>query len=109
MQLLGCWKKDTFQKKNKMKKIITILVVIAVIAGIVLTCCNAKHVQEERKRETDSSMFVIIEETDFWQIVYNKETKVMYAVSVGAYNRGTFTMLCDKDGKPQLWGGNNNE
>jgi hypothetical protein len=27
----------------------------------------------------------------------------MYAVSSGAYNGGTFTLLVDENGKPMLW------
>ena len=37
------------------------------------------------------------------QIVYHKETKVMYAVSCGSYNYGNLTVLVDADGKPMLW------
>jgi hypothetical protein len=48
-------------------------------------------------------MFVEIEQTGTWEIVYHKETKVMYAVSYGSYNCGTFTVLLDADGKPMLW------
>lgn len=55
-------------------------------------------------------MFVVVEETSCWIVVYHKGTKVMYAVSSGGYNEGTFTLLCDKDGKPLLWRGDyNNE
>lgn len=31
--------------------------------------------------------------------------KVMYAVSGGAYNNGTFTLLVNPDGTPMLWEG----
>lgn len=32
-----------------------------------------------------------------------EEAKVMYAVSYGTSNCGTFTLLVDADGKPMLW------
>lgn len=79
------------------------IIILVIIVGAILTCCNIKHVQVKQETETNNSMFIVIEQTPLWKIVYNKETKVMYAVSNGYYNAGTFTMLCDKDGKPQLW------
>lgn len=82
---------------------------LVIIAGVILTGCNLQYTQDERKPENEKSMFVVVERTLQCNIVYNKETKVMYAVSNGAYNGGTFTMLCDKDGKPQIWNGNANE
>ncbi len=51
------------------------------------------------------SMFVEIERTNSWKIVYDIETKVMYVVSYGSYNRGTFTLLTDENGNPKLWDG----
>lgn len=86
-----------------------LLLLLAIIAGIILTACNVQYVQDERKSEIEESMFVIVERTMTWNVVYNKTTKVMYAVSNDYYNGGTFTMLCDKDGKPQLWKGSVNE
>lgn len=48
-------------------------------------------------------MFVCVEETSSWRIVYDKNTKVMYAVSSSSYNYGTFTVLVDVDGNPLVW------
>ena len=86
-----------------------IIIILVIIVGVILTCCNIKHVQEIQETKANNSMFIVIEQTPLWEIVYNKETKVMYAVSSGSYNRGNFTMLCGKDGKPQLWEGNETE
>lgn len=36
-------------------------------------------------------------------IFHHRETKVMYAVSGGTYNRGNFTLLVNSDGSPMLW------
>ena len=83
-----------------------LLLSLAIIACVVLTCCNYQYTQDGRKPENEKSMFVIVERTLQWNVVYNKDTKVMYTVSSGTDNGGTFTMLCDKDGKPQLWDGN---
>ena len=51
-------------------------------------------------------MFVYIQSTAFSQgydVVYQKDTKVMYVVSRGTYNQGTFTMLVNPDGSPMLY------
>ena len=85
------------------------LLLPVIIAGVILTGCNLQDAQDERKPENEKSMFIVVERTTYWNIVYNKTTKVMYAVSRGGYNGGNFTMLCNKDGKPQLWEGNANE
>ena len=86
-----------------------IIVILVIIAGIILTCCSIKYVQEKQETKANNSMFIVIEQTPLWEIVYNKETKVMYAVSDDTYSRGIFTMLCDKDGNPQLWKESANE
>lgn len=64
---------------------------------------------DNSKKVKESSMFVEIESTYNYKIVYHKETKVMYAVSGSSYNNGTFTLLVDADGKPMLYEGDNNE
>lgn len=71
---------------------------------ISLTGCDNAKVEEVSKTATSkSSMFVRVEQVDGWRIVYHKETKVMYAVSDGYNNKGTFTLLVDKNGKPMLY------
>ena len=46
---------------------------------------------------------VEVEQTGGYRIVYDKYTKVMYAVSAGYYNFGTFTLLVDANGNPLLY------
>ena len=82
-----------------MKKIILFAFVIALF----LAGCG-QSVQTDYSKD-NKSMFTIVEDTEYWYVVYDNETKVMYAVSDGAYNRGTFTMLVDADGKPMIWEG----
>lgn len=86
------------------KKISIILIILFLI---ILIGCGAKTSETEAAVE---SMFVIIEENFGWQVVYHRDTKVMYAVSNGSYNRGGFTLLVDSDGNPLLYeGGNSND
>lgn len=78
---------------------------ILLFAAMLFTSCNLSTV-EKQPRLDESSMFVIIEKTGAWNVVYHKETKVMYAVASGVYNVGTFTLLVDREGKPLLYKGN---
>jgi len=84
------------------KKIIILLVALCLI---LVTGCSYNEVENINDREdtTKSSMFIIIEETDSWKVVYHKESKVMYTVSCGYYNQGAFTLLVDADGTPLLY------
>lgn len=77
------------------------LAYILILSMLLLSGC--KRVESVNDNNKDTSMFVIVEQTGTWDVVYHKETKVMYAVSCGAYNGGTFTLLVDADGKPMLW------
>lgn len=54
-------------------------------------------------KQNETSMFVEIECTDIWKVVYHKETKVMYAISSSGDNYGNFTLLVNADGSPMLW------
>lgn len=83
-----------------MKKIL----VAAILCVLLVTGCNIKKPDRyEDESKNDSSMFVIIEETLHYQILYNKKTKVMYAMSCSYYNYGNFTVLVNSDGTPMLW------
>lgn len=77
-------------------------IILAVIACMMLSSCKSV---ETAKDEDNTSMFVTIETTTFWDVVYHKDTKVMYVVSTGSYNHGTFTLLVDADGKPMIYEG----
>lgn len=77
-------------------------IILAIIACMMLSSCNRV---ETAKKEDDTSMFVKVETTRYWEVVYHKDTKVMYAVSTGTYNYGTFTLLVDAAGKPMIYEG----
>ncbi len=84
--------------KSKIAIVLLLIFLLSIVAG-----CGSTYVEEEGKNE--NSMFVIVERTNGWWIVYHKDTKVMYAISNGHYNGGTFTMLVNADGSPQIWKG----
>jgi hypothetical protein len=82
-----------------MKKILFIY-----IACMILLCgCSVAETEKAYENQESTSMFVEVEQAMCWKIVYHKETKVMYAVSDGSYNHGTFTLLVNADGTPMLY------
>lgn len=83
-----------------MKRII--LFVVSILFVFSLCSCSHDTVDIESCQKT-SSMFVMIEDTGIWNIVYHKDTMVMYVVSRGSYNQGTFTLMVNPDGTPMLY------
>ena len=79
-----------------MKKVTVFLLACAM--ATTMAACNAEI---EKTDSGDTSMFVQVEKTNQWRIVYHRETKVMYAVSRGA--KGVFTTLVNADGTPMTY------
>lgn len=81
-----------------MKKILCLVLIVMML----FTFVGCSTVPEE-KASDETSMFVRVETGNLmgysYNIVYHKDTKVMYAVSYETY----FTVLLDADGKPLLW------
>ena len=84
-----------------MKRLITILLIVLMLTGCGTSADNS--FKNGSKESVDASRFVTVEDTWSWIIVVDRETGVMYAVSQGCYNMGTFTLLVDRDGKPLIW------
>ena len=88
-----------------MKRFIAIMVLILCVC---LCACDTVQSQEEIDKSSSggkTSMFIKLESASSWLVVYHKDTKVMYVVSCGYYNCGTFTMLVNADGTPMVYGG----
>lgn len=81
---------------------------VLIFATFVITSCQTPA-RDKGVNTNAKSRFVVVEKSWSWQVVYDKETLVMYAVANRAYNRGNFTLLVDSDGKPLLWKGGNND
>ena len=79
-----------------MKKIFALFCII-----FVLGLCGCDAISDD----TFNPMFVLVEHNTFYnyRIVYHKDTKVMYAVSSGNNNSGTFTLLVNPDGTPMVY------
>ena len=78
---------------------------ICIVCMILLCGCSVAKTEEAHENQESTSVFVEVEQTLWWKIVYHKDTKVMYAVSGGTYNCGTFTLLVNADGTPMLYKG----
>ena len=75
-----------------MKKIIAVLLCVCLL----LTGCGVVN-------RVTNSMFITVESGLDYKVVYHRDTKVMYAVSEGSSNIGTFTLLVNPDGSPMLY------
>lgn len=80
-----------------------IFFLLLILAVALCGCAETTTVQSP----ATESRFIIVEKTMYWDVVYDRETLVMYAISRGSYNCGTFTPLYDTDGSPLLWKGVN--
>jgi len=80
-----------------MKKLIAML-----ILTVMLVSCSSST--EANARNADR--FELIQSTSWCDVVVDTETGVEYAVSTGAYNWGSMTVLVDADGNPLIWKGN---
>ena len=86
------------------------ILIFALLLCLLMCSCNAAVVTSEKDNasgalEAKTSMFIKLEETYEWRVVYHKDTKVMYAVSIGQYNNGNFTLLVNADGTPMGYEG----
>lgn len=85
------------------KRIVACILTITLISMLMIGCTSVSSTDTVSDRI--DNMFVRVGRSDYINvdIVYDSETKVMYAISCGPYNRGTMTLLVNKDGSPKLW------
>lgn len=88
--------------KKKRGNFINRFLILSVLMIICLNGCSQTKVSKQENTPT-KSMFIVIETTGIWGVVYHRDTKVMYAVSYDMYNSGTFTLLVNADGSPMIW------
>lgn len=81
------------------KKILIGAVIVTIVSSLVSCAATTKSSSGNQK----TSMFIEVEATAYWKVVYHKDTKVMYAVSMGHDNYGNFTVLVNPDGSPMLY------
>ena len=84
-----------------MKKLIVMLMLLVMLVG----CGNSSEADVRDGEKSSQKRFVPVEIDWSYEIVVDRETRVMYAISNGAYNHGTFTVMVDENGKPLIWEG----
>ena len=86
-----------------MKK--AVLIMLIVLTVILLSSCSKMDRVPEQPKEEKSTSFMIYESYNNGQILIDRDTQVMYWMSVGTYNYGTLTLLVEEDGSPKIWKG----
>ena len=74
-----------------------------ILLALTMTLCGCEASQVPEEPLESNSMFVVVEKGTFYSVVYHKSTKVMYVMSSGQYNVGTFTVMLNPDGTPMIW------
>ncbi len=77
-------------------------ILVAIIIGLIIICTGCAKV-EKAPYQSETSMFVQVEDANAFRVVYHRETKVMYAISTSAYNYGNLTLLVNADGSPMIY------
>lgn len=83
--------------------------ILAILLSFALVSVSGCGTKVESTGDNATSMFVIVEKTNMWEVVYHKDTKVMYVVSSSSYNYGNFTLLVNSDGTPMIYEGDLDE
>lgn len=79
------------------------LVLMFLLVVTVLAVSGCSYGMDEEPRADTSKMFVRVENCGSFDVVYDKDTKVMYTVSSSSYNYGDVTLLVNADGTPKVW------
>lgn len=82
---------------------ITALVLVAAILVLMSTGCA--RVERATQTPVNVSRFQRVETSLQYAVLVDRETGVMHAMSLGANNLGTFTLLVDAEGNPLIWKG----
>lgn len=85
----------------KSKFIATIIAIALVVVVLFFVGCDDTN----NSVKASDDVFVMVSKNFSYAVVYDRETKVMYAISDETYNQGNFTMLVNADGTPKLYKG----
>lgn len=83
----------------KSKFIATIVAITLVVVVLFFVGCDNTN----NSVKADDDVFVTVSENSDYAVVYDRETKIMYAMSNSSYNIGNFTVLLNVDGTPKLY------
>ena len=88
-----------------MKKAIGLIMAVMMAATLAACGSEVEKADSSVGAPETKSMFVQVEDGDIFDVVYHRETKVMYSVSNAVYNRGNMTLLVNADGTPMIYSG----
>lgn len=91
--------------RKTIKRIVAGLAAFLIIVSIALMFVGCTSTKASAKNVDDGNTFVYIKRDYYCEIVYHKDTKVMYVVSMAGNNAGTYTVLVNADGTPMIWEG----
>ena len=83
----------------KSKFIATIIAIALVVVVLFFVGCDDTNTSVK----ASGDVFVMVSKNFSYAVMYDRETKVMYAISDATYNQGNFTMLVNADGTPKLY------
>ena len=90
-------------RKSLLAMTLTVVLILTLLSVSIVSLTGCTETECTSTEDENDCPFVTIYEEYSYKIVYHKDTKVMYTVSDGSENRGNFTVLVDKDGKPMLY------
>lgn len=90
-----------------MRKLIALIAAVLMIASMLVACGEnpGENPAADDEAPVKESFFVTVYTDSCYYIVYCKDTRVMYSISDGIYNRGTLTLLVNPDGSPMIYHG----
>lgn len=89
--------------KDKLIIALLIISIVSIVCTCIFICCTSS----ENTEHNESGVFVAIESHLSYEIVYDKDTRVIYAKSNSGTN--TFCPLYNADGTLKTYKENNNE
>lgn len=91
-----------------MRKLQLTLIICTIMAVLFASCAGSKAEPVSAASvinagENYNNVFEKIGYGSSYDIVYHKQTKVMYVVSDGKFSQGNFTVLVNPDGTPMIY------
>lgn len=84
---------------KSIKLLAALLLIILLLAG-----CG-KQMEQIGDQSKAATHFSVVDEYEYFSVIVDTDTGVMYSVSTGGYNRGTMNVLLNWDGSPRCYPG----
>lgn len=77
-------------------------IVFALVVIFICGLCGILREQEDKTME-QTSMFVQLDDGQYWTVYFHKNTKIMYIRTKGSFGTSDIEIMVDADGKPMKW------